>query len=117
MLVIRLFIIAALLASSVIAALWWNSGTVKAQAVNTIVVQPGSVVTSLSLTGELVNDRTVTITALVDGEITSVAVSEGDRIKQGATLAEQDPVTARALLKKATAEKVIATAGAEDTHI
>ena len=69
---IRLLIIAALLASFVMAALWWNSGTVKTQAVDTMVVQPGSVVTSLSLTGELVNDRTVTITALVDGEITSM---------------------------------------------
>lgn len=69
---IRLLIIAALLASFVMAALWWNSGTVKAQTVDTIVVQPGSVVTSLSLTGELVNDRTVTITALVDSEITSM---------------------------------------------
>ena len=111
---VRLLIIVSFLALIVGGVLWWTNQAPDAQVVDTLPVVSGSVVTALSLTGELVNDRTVTITALVDGEITAVTAREGDTVKAGATLAEQDPVTARALLEKARAEQDIARANAAD---
>ena len=112
--VIRRLIIAIFIVSVVAGLLLWNNKAPDALVVDITTVESGSIVTALSLTGELVNDRIVTITALVDGEITDVKAREGDIVKCGATLAEQDPVTARALLEKARAEQIIARVNAED---
>ena len=111
---VRLLILVTFLALIAGGVLWWTNQSPDVRVVDTLSVESGSLVTALSLTGELVNDRTVTITALVDGEITAVTAREGDTVKAAATLAEQDPVTARALLEKARAEQNIALANAKE---
>ena len=112
---VRLLILVTFLALIAGGVLWWTNQSPDVRVVDTLSVESGSLVTALSLTGELVNDRTVTITALVDGEITAVTAREGDTVKAAATLAEQDPVTARALLEKARAEQNIALANAKES--
>ena len=95
---------------------WQQGSAPDTVLVDLVEVESGDVASVLSLTGELVNDRSVTITALLDGEITTVAAREGDPVKRGQTLAEQDPVSAQALLHKAEAELIIASANAEETQ-
>lgn len=113
---LRLAVIVLLVVAVAAGFLWYTKQSPDIHFVDTTTVNSGSVVSVLSLSGELVNDRTVTITALVDGEITAVSAREGDIVKSGQSLAEQDPVTARALLDKAQAELVIANADAEDAQ-
>ena len=68
----RLLVFAALLVTIISTVFWWHRQASDTRMVGTITVDPGSMVSSLLLTGELVNDRSVIITALVDGEITAV---------------------------------------------
>jgi len=54
----------------------------------------------------VINDYTVTVTALLDGEITAIEAREGDRVKAGKVLARLDSVLVEAGLKKAEAQLV-----------
>jgi len=72
--------------------------------VETLTLERGELVAALALTGTLINDRTVTLTALLDGEITAIAVREGERAAAGQTLAALDDRQPRALLDQARAE-------------
>lgn len=76
----------------------------KTVVVSTVDVARGDVTATLKLTGTVINDHTVTITALHDGEITSIAAREGALVTAGSTLAELDNRLAMAQLKKAEAE-------------
>ena len=66
----------------------------------------GDLSASLELTGRVINDYTVTVTALLDGEITAIEAREGDRVKAGKVLARLDSVLVEAGLKKAEAQLV-----------
>ncbi len=55
-----------------------------------MLVSRGSVEASLQLTGSVINDRTVTLTALLDGEIMAIKAREGDVVDAGRVLAELD---------------------------
>ncbi len=72
--------------------------------VSTVVVEKGDIVRTLNLVGEVINDQTVTMTALLDGEIISIKAREGDAVRKGDTLAELDSQEANTLLDKAKAE-------------
>ena len=58
----------------------------------------------IRVTGRIINDRTVVMTALVDGQIQSMRVQKGDQVKRGQVLAVVDEREAIALLGKARAE-------------
>jgi len=72
--------------------------------VSTHEVRRADIANQLDLVGTVINDRSVTITALLDGEIISTRAREGDRVKEGDTLAELDSEAAQLQLSKARAE-------------
>lgn len=72
--------------------------------VATIPVSRGDISNSLQLTGTVINDRTVTITALLDGEITAINAREGDTVEKDQVLSELDNQIAKAQLDKAEAD-------------
>jgi len=72
--------------------------------VDVIVAERSAIATSLKLTGQVVNDRTVSITALLDGEITAINARQGDKVESGAVLASLDNQVAKAQVIKAEAE-------------
>lgn len=77
------------------------------RSVSTVAVVRGSIDSRLQLTGTVINDRTVTLTALLDGEITSILAREGDQVEPGDVLAELDSRQARAMVDQASAELVL----------
>ncbi|MGQ7847175.1 efflux RND transporter periplasmic adaptor subunit [Granulosicoccus sp. 3-233] len=87
-------------------AYWWQAGE-SVRVVDTLTVERGRIDSQLQLTGKVINDRTVTLTALLDGEIMAIRAREGDVVKAGTVLAELDSRQARALLDKARAEVVL----------
>jgi RND family efflux transporter MFP subunit len=87
-------------------AYWWQAED-SARVMDTIIVARGSIDSRLQLTGRVINDRTVTLTALLDGEIMAIRAREGDVVKAGAVLAELDSRQAQALLDKANAELLL----------
>ena len=76
--------------------------------VETVALERADLVSTLALTGTLTNDRTVTLTALLDGEITAIEVREGESAAAGQTLAELDARQPRAQLEQAVAERELA---------
>ncbi|MCK5830782.1 MAG: efflux RND transporter periplasmic adaptor subunit [Methylococcales bacterium] len=64
----------------------------------------GAIESVIRVTGKVINDQTVTLTALVDGQIQLISVQKGDRVKTGQVLAKQDDRKALALFNKAKAE-------------
>jgi len=75
-----------------------------ARQVETIAVTRGEIFSSLSLTATVINDHTVTLTALLDGEIIAINAREGVQVEAGQILAELDSRQAKAMLDKAVAE-------------
>ena len=67
-------------------------------------VERATISNQLDLVGTVINDRSVTITALLDGEIIMTLVREGDRVKEGDPLAELDSEAAMLQLEKARAD-------------
>jgi len=95
---------------------WSSFGTADSVAVDTVMPQRRSLASTLELTGTVINDRTVTITALLDGEIVAIGAREGDTVAKGAMLATLDNRYAATELDKARAELELARrrlAGAE----
>ncbi|MBX2884017.1 MAG: efflux RND transporter periplasmic adaptor subunit [Granulosicoccus sp.] len=76
----------------------------KPTVVSTVETIRGDVSATLKLTGTVINDHTVTITALLDGEITAINAREGSTVKNGDALAELDNRSAVSRLKKSEAE-------------
>jgi len=74
--------------------------------VETTRVELGDLMATLDLSGTLIDDRTVTVTALLDGEITAIGVREGEVTKAGQELASLDEREPRALVDRARAELV-----------
>ena len=60
----------------------------------------GNIESSIRVTGRVVNDRTVIITALIDGEIREMNVRKGDSVEAGQVLAVLDQREAEALVEK-----------------
>lgn len=62
--------------------LWSRLGGPAPVAVDTVAPARLDLAATLELVGKVVNDRTVTITALLDGEITAIGAREGDILAQ-----------------------------------
>ncbi len=77
-------------------------------AVDTVAAERGTLASTLELTGSVINDRTVTITALLDGEIVDIGAREGDVVAAGGGLATLDNRFAATELDKARAELALA---------
>ena len=73
-------------------------------AVETVRAERRALASALELTGEVINDRTVTITALLDGEIVGIGAREGEAVDAGDTLATLDNRFAATELDRARAE-------------
>lgn len=71
--------------------------------VTVINAEMGPIESVIRVTGRVINDRTVTMTALVDGQIQGMLVQKGDRVKAGQVLAYLDKREAEALMEKAAA--------------
>lgn len=71
--------------------------------VTVINAEMGAIESVIRVTGRVINDRTVTMTALVDGQIQGMLVQKGDRVKAGQVLAYLDKREAEALMEKAAA--------------
>ena len=84
---------------------WWFFRTDPTITVTVINPQRGRIESVIRVTGKVINDRTVTLTALVDGQIQSMQVQKGDQVKAGQVLALLDEREANALLNKAKAEQ------------
>lgn len=99
----KLFLI--LLALTGITAIaYWQFKSEPLVTVATVPVDTGDVVQTLNLVGKVINDQTVTMTALLDGEIMSLKAREGAIVSKGDTLAELDSREAITLLERARAE-------------
>lgn len=71
--------------------------------VKTIAVQRGPIQSIIRMTGRVINDRTVTLTALLDGQVEGMLVQKGDSVAAGQVLAYLDKREADAQLSKAQA--------------
>ena len=78
--------------------------------VDTVRVARGDLAATLELTGTLTNDRTVALTALLDGEIVHIGAREGEIAEAGAILAELDAREPAARLAEARATLALARA-------
>ncbi len=77
-----------------------------ARPVEVDILQPlrGDIESVIRVTGKVINDRTVTLTALVDGQIKAMHVHKGQKVKTGQVLAKLDDREANAYLNRVTAE-------------
>ncbi len=98
---ISLIIVTLLLLTAVISG--WKYYQDDAIIVEVINAEKGSIESVIRVTGSVINDRTVTMTALVNGQIQGMLVQKGDRVKAGQVLAYLDKREADALVEKATA--------------
>lgn len=96
--------LAFILLVAVAAGAWFYLRPEPPVVVDVIVAERSEIATSLQLTGQVVNDRTVSITALLDGEITGINARQGDAVAAGAVLASLDNQVAIAQVTKAEAE-------------
>ncbi|MES9861219.1 MAG: efflux RND transporter periplasmic adaptor subunit [Candidatus Thiodiazotropha sp. LLP2] len=71
--------------------------------VETVKVERGGLELVIRVTGEVINDRSVALTALVDGQVVAVDVGVGDRVKAEQTLAAMDNRAAAANRQRAQA--------------
>ena len=83
--------------------LTWSLFSDDAVEVRVVTAQVGPISSTIRVTGRVVNDRTVTLTALVDGQINAMLVNKGDPIEAGQVLAHLDMREANALLAKSQA--------------
>lgn len=75
----------------------------QAREVETVSVERGDLKLVIRVTGEVINDRTVTLTALVDGQVSQVATALGERVKTDQILASMDNRAAAARQQRARA--------------
>ncbi len=72
--------------------------------VTVISPERGNIQSIVRVTGKVVNDKTVKMTALVDGQITEMSARKGDSVEAGQVLIVLDQREANARLEKARAE-------------
>lgn len=101
---LKRLILLLLLLAGMAAVAHWRFKPEPAVSVTTLTLSKNNVVQTLNLVGEVINDQTVTMTALLDGEIMSIRAREGDSVSKGDTLAELDSREAITLLDRARAE-------------
>ncbi len=72
--------------------------------VEMVSVQRSDIELVIRVTGEVINDRRVTLTALVDGQVIAVTTAIGDRVRGGQVLASMDNRAAAARRQQAQAQ-------------
>lgn len=77
------FIFILLLATMAVTAGWYHFHRDSTLTVAVISPLRGSIQTVIRVTGDVVNDRTVKMAALVDGQIRSMPVRKGNLVKAG----------------------------------
>lgn len=97
-------IIFVVLSCIILALLFWRFNIENTLGVTVISPKRGVIESVIRVTGKVINDRTVTLTALVDGQIQFISVRKGDKVETGQILAKLDVREAEALLNKAKAE-------------
>jgi RND family efflux transporter MFP subunit len=73
------------------------------QKVETLEVTRGDLALVIRVTGEVINDRSVILTALVDGQVKRISASLGEQVKAGQVLASMDNRAAAAQRQRAEA--------------
>ena len=71
--------------------------------VETVAVERGHLAQVIRVTGEVINDRRVTLTALVDGQVVRIDTTMGERVQAGQVLAAMDNRAAAARRQRADA--------------
>ena len=87
------------LVAAVAVGAWYNHAT--PDPVRIVSVERGSIESVIRITGAVINDRTVKLTALSDGQLQGVTVGKGDEVDPGQELAFMDNREAAAKLRKA----------------
>lgn len=87
-----------------VALAWYFFKPVPPTKVSAVEPQVQSLSTHLDLNAVVINDQVVTITALLNGEIGKIQVSEGTNVQKGQALALLDNQQAQSMLDKARAE-------------
>lgn len=98
------FIFILLLATMAVTAGWYHFHRDSTLTVAVISPLRGSIQTVIRVTGDVVNDRTVKMAALVDGQIRSMPVRKGNLVKAGQVLTVLDQREADTRLQKSRAE-------------
>lgn len=106
-------IIATLVVAAI--ALWAFTGE-RSPSVKTLAVEQGPLHAVVAVTGRVVSEREVNVTATAAGQIKHIAVKEGARVKAGQILASLDAGETIALVAKAQAELERAQADAEQAQ-
>ncbi|MEW8316872.1 MAG: hypothetical protein AB2658_17860, partial [Candidatus Thiodiazotropha endolucinida] len=75
----------------------------RSQTVETIPVERGDLELVIRVTGEVINDRQVALTALVDGQVNRIDTALGAKVRAGEVLAAMDNRAAAASRQRATA--------------
>lgn len=76
--------------------------------VSTVNPDRGPIKNVINLTGRVINDRTVTLSALVNGQITDMKIAKGQLVQSGQILAHFDRREADAELERLQAERELA---------
>jgi RND family efflux transporter MFP subunit len=108
---LRSLIITGLFVAIAGTAWYWVLPNEQAPEVKVVRPERGYMESTIRVTGRVINDRTVSLTALIDGRIEQMLVGRGDLVKTGQTLAVLDGREAEALLDKA---KAVVARGTEE---
>ncbi|MEW8050937.1 MAG: efflux RND transporter periplasmic adaptor subunit [Candidatus Thiodiazotropha sp.] len=95
--------LAALLIGSILLSALYLVLLERPQAVETIPVERGDLELVIRVTGEVINDRQVALTALVDGQVNRIDTALGARVRAGQVLAAMDNRAAAASRQRAMA--------------
>ena len=94
--------------SAISYAAYWQYSAPKISVVKTIQIEHGEISNVINLTGKVINDKTVTLSALVNGQITNMRISKGQVVKKNQILAQFDQREADAELIRLQAEQELA---------
>lgn len=89
-------------------AIYWNLKPADIKTVSVITAQRGDISNVINLTGKVINDKTVTLSALVNGQITEMKIAKGQIVGKGQQLAHFDRREADAELVRMKAEEELA---------
>ncbi len=87
---------------------YWYLQSSEVTRVSVINPERGEIKNVINLTGQVINDRTVTLSALVNGQITEMKISKGQVVKADQILARFDRREADAELERLQAEQELA---------
>lgn len=99
----RLWAIVAVLAAAAAAGVGWSRRNAKATVVQTAAVGREDIQARVTANGKIQAQKKVDISATIAGQVTHIAVKEGDRVRKGQFLLQIDAVTPRAAARSSEA--------------